>query len=145
MLWLRGGVNDVHHSQRLDVGLPTFAPSRAPVLGAPCWGENGWVVLLEVVVVLALVGLGLYTILRALTSHGSTATTSGPGQWRVTHYDVKGVTRVVVQKLSPGGANILNEHVVATIDTGDPEYDAKFLSATATARERRAMFETEEG
>ncbi len=100
--------------------------------------------LLEVVVVLALVGLGLYTILRALTSHGSTAITSGPGQWRTTHYDVKGVTRVVVQKLSPGGANILNEHVVATIDTGDPEYDAKFLSATATARERRAMFEAEE-
>jgi hypothetical protein len=105
--------------------------------------------LLEVVVVLALVGLGLYTILRALTSHGSTAITSGPGpsgpgQWRTTHYDVKGVTRVVVQKLSPGGANILNEHVVARIDTGDPDYDAKFLSATATARERRAMFEAEE-
>jgi hypothetical protein len=45
------------------------------------------VALLEVVVVLALVGLGLYTILRALTNHGSPPITSGPGQWRTTHYD----------------------------------------------------------
>ena len=55
------------------------------------------------------------------------------------------MTRVVVQKVSPGGTNILNEHVVATINTEDADYDAKFLAATATARERRAMFEAEEG
>ena len=79
---------------------------------------------------------------RLVTRPGAAA---GPGKWRTTYYDVKGVTRVVVQKVSPGGTNILNEHVVATISTEDADYDAKFLAATATARERRAMFEAEEG
>jgi hypothetical protein len=104
--------------------------------------------LVDVAAVLALVGLGLFVLLRVLLSSGAGTeqkTASGPGQWRTTHYDVKGVTRVVVQKLSSGGANLLNEHVVATISTDDPDYDAKFLAATATARERRAMFEAEEG
>ena len=50
----------------------------------------------------------------------------------------------MVQKLSPGGANILSEHVVTTIPVGDPDYDAKFLAAMSTARERRAMFESED-
>ena len=66
------------------------------------------------------------------------------GQWRVAHYDVKGFTRVVLQKVSLGGTNVLDEHVVVTIPINDPEYDMKFLAATATARERRAVFEAEE-
>lgn len=102
-------------------------------------------VLVEAAVVLAVVGLAFYVMLRLLMGRGSTGTAAGPGQWRTTYYDVKGVTRVVVQKVSPGGANILNEHVVATLNTEDPDYDAKFMAATATARERRAMFEAEEG
>jgi hypothetical protein len=39
---------------------------------------------------------------------------------------------------------VLNEHVVARIPVGDPEYDAKFMAAMAAARERRAVFEAEE-
>jgi hypothetical protein len=106
--------------------------------------------LVDVALVLAFVGIGLYALLRILMSSASATRTgsgaaAGPGHWRTTHYDVKGVTRVVVQKLSAGGTNLLNEHVVATISTDDPDYDAKFLAATATARERRAMFEAEEG
>jgi hypothetical protein len=103
--------------------------------------------LVDVAAVLALVGLGFYVLLRVLLSNDAGTkrrATAGPGQWRTTHYDVKGTTRVVVQKLSPGGAHVLNEHVVATISADDPDYDAKFLAATATARERRAMFEAEE-
>ena len=50
----------------------------------------------------------------------------------------------MVQKVSPGGANILSEHVVTTIRVDDPEYDSKFLAAMAAARERRAMFESED-
>src|SRR5689334_13927021 len=103
--------------------------------------------LVDVAMVLALVGLAFYVLLRVLLSGGSgtpRGTSAGPGLWRTTHYDVKGVTRVVVQKVSPGGTNLLNEHVVATISADDPDYDAKFLAATATARERRAMFEAED-
>ena len=46
--------------------------------------------------------------------------------------------------MSTGGANILDEHVVETLALGDPEYDAKFLAAMSTARERRALFESEQ-
>ncbi len=101
-------------------------------------------VLVEAAVVLGLAGLAFYMMLRLLMGRGS-STAGGAGEWRTTHYDVKGVTRVVVQKVSPGGTNILNEHVVATIKTDDADYDAKFMAANATARERRAMFEVEEG
>lgn len=146
---------------------PSAATGRAPpaVLGTMllvAWGVNGRkttefqphrhnepMVLAEAAVVLALVGLAFYVMLRLVTGRGSprdsTGAAAGPGKWRTTYYDVKGVTRVVVQKVSPGGTNILNEHVVATISTEDADYDAKFLAATATARERRAMFEAEEG
>ena len=51
----------------------------------------------------------------------------------------------MVQKTSPTGVNVLDEHSVATIRIDDPEYDAKFLAAMATARERRALFESEDG
>jgi hypothetical protein len=103
------------------------------------------VALLDVAVIFALIGLAFYVLLRVLMGLGRTGTVAGPGHWRTTHYDVKGVTRVVVQKVSPSNTDILNEHVVATISTEDPDYDAKFLAATARARERRAMFEAEEG
>ena len=112
--------------------------------------------LVDSVVVLGLVGLGCYVLFRVLAAAARPRTLSGsgsgsmagsvssPGVWRTHHYDAKGVTRVVVQKLSPAGTNLLNEHVVTTIPLADPEYDAKFLAAMATARERRAMFESED-
>jgi hypothetical protein len=102
------------------------------------------VVLGDALIVIGGLGLLLYVGIRALSGTGRKALTIGPGQWRTTHYDVKGITRVVVQKVSPGGANILSEHVVTTIRVDDPEYDAKFLAAMSAARERRAMFESED-
>ena len=101
-------------------------------------------VLADALVVLVVVGLLFYVGIRAVTGAGNRALSVGPGQWRTTHYDVKGNTRVVVQKVSPGGTNILNEHIVSTIRVDDPEYDTKFLAAMAAARERRSVFESED-
>jgi hypothetical protein len=102
-------------------------------------------VLVDAVVVLGVIGLVVYAGVRLLSRARYTLpAASSPGQWRATHYDVKGVTKVVLQKMSPTGANLLNEHVVATIPLDDPDYDTKFMTAMAAARERRAMFESEE-
>ncbi len=95
-------------------------------------------------VVLGLVALGVYVVVRAVLGTGRSRALPGPGQWRATHYDAKGLTHVVVQKISPGGTNILDEHVVATIRLDDPDYDSAFLAAMSAARERRAIFESEE-
>ena len=95
-------------------------------------------------VVLAVVALAVYVVVRAALGSGRSRALPGPGQWRATHYDARGATWVVVQTLSPGGTNILDEHLVATIRLDDPDYDSAFLAAMATARERRAIFETEE-
>jgi hypothetical protein len=102
------------------------------------------VVLADALIVLGVVGLLFYVGARAVSGAGRKTLAVGPGQWRTTHYDVKGITRIVVQKVSPGGTNILSEHVVTTIRVDDPDYDAKFLAAMSTARERRAMFESED-
>ena len=102
-------------------------------------------VLIDAVFVLGVVALVVYGAVRLLSrARYQLPTPSSAGVWKATHYDVKGSTRVVLQKLSTGGTNLLNEHVIATIPLDDPEYDAKFMTAMATARERRAMFETEE-
>ena len=68
----------------------------------------------------------------------------GPGHWRAAHYDAKGVTRVVVQKVSATGVNKLDEHVVAELRRDDPDYDSRFLEAMSTARQRQSLFEAEE-
>ncbi len=66
------------------------------------------------------------------------------GHWETHHHDVKGVTRIVVRKVSPNGTNILDEHEVATIPVDAEDYDTRFLTAMATARERAALFESEQ-
>lgn len=103
-------------------------------------------VLLEAALVVGIAAVVIYGTVMLLTrsSQDRRARGVGPGVFQVTHYDVKGDTRVVVQKLSPGGTNLLDEHVIATLPVDDPDYDAKFLAAMATARERRALFETEQ-
>ncbi len=67
------------------------------------------------------------------------------GRWETHHHDVRGVTRVVVRRVSPNGTNILDEHQVAEIPTDAPDYDTRFMTAMATARERVALFEAEQG
>jgi len=102
-------------------------------------------VLFDAVIVLGVIALAVYGVTRVLAhARYQLPTASSPGQWRATHYDAKGATKVVLQKMSPTGANLLNEHVVATIPLDDPDYDTKFMTAMAAARERRAMFESEE-
>ena len=99
--------------------------------------------MLEGLLIVGALGLLLYAVIRALE------TRSGPpavaaGHWRVDHYDANGHTRVVVRKVSPGRAQVLDEHVIAEIAVNDPEYDELFMTAMATARQRKAIFETEE-
>jgi hypothetical protein len=100
-------------------------------------------VMLEGLLIVGALGLLLYAVIRALeTKPGHPAVTAG--HWRVAHYDVTGHTRVVVHKVRPGGAQVLDEHVIAEIPVDDPEYDELFMTAMATARQRKAIFETEE-
>jgi hypothetical protein len=99
--------------------------------------------MLEGLLSLGAMGLLLYAAIRALQSrsaHPAVAT----GQWRTAHYDVNGRTRVVVHKVRSGGAQVLDEHVIAEIPVNDPDYDILFMTAMATARQRKAIFETEE-
>lgn len=100
-------------------------------------------VMVEGLLIVGALGLLLYAVIRALESRsGHPAVTAG--QWRVAHYDVNGRTRVVVHKVRPGGAQVLDEHVIAEISVTDPDYDELFMTAMATARQRKAIFETEE-
>jgi hypothetical protein len=102
-------------------------------------------VLLEAAVVIGIFCVIVGGAIRLLTrppEHQRPALAAG--QWRAVHYDVKGDTHVVLQKVSASGANVLDEHVVATIPVDDPEYEARFLAAMSAARERRALFDTEE-
>jgi hypothetical protein len=67
-----------------------------------------------------------------------------PVRWRVTHHDADGETRVVLQKYGDRGDRVLGQHVVGTVRLDDPDYDAAFLAVMETARQRRALFESEE-
>ncbi|MDX6324471.1 MAG: hypothetical protein QOK15_825 [Nocardioidaceae bacterium] len=100
---------------------------------------------LDAVVVILVVGALVYgTVTLLARARDQGAPGRGPVEWRVNHRDVHGETRVVLQKVSPGGISILAEHVVAAIPVDDPAYDEKFLTAMNAARERRALFESEE-
>jgi len=99
--------------------------------------------MLEGLLSVGAMGLLLYAVIRALQSRPGPPAVSA-GQWRTAHYDVNGRTRVVVHKVAPGGAQVLDEHVIAEIPVNEPEYDVLFMTAMATARQRKAIFETEE-
>ena len=102
-------------------------------------------VILEAAFVLAVLGLITYATIRLLTrSQDEQPPVSLAGHWRVAHHDVKGETHVILQKHALGSGKVLDEHVIATVRVDDPDYDAKFLAAMSAARERRALFETED-
>jgi hypothetical protein len=106
--------------------------------------ENARVVILEAVAVLGLVAILAYAAIAFLTTRlGVKATTTESGRWRVAHFDKDRRTRVVVQKVTDGGG-VLDEHLVDTIPVDDPEYDQRFLAAMSAARQRQALFESEE-
>jgi len=96
-----------------------------------------------VIGVLALVVFGALTLFMGRRGKEQPAPV-GTGQWRATHYDAKGLTRVVVQKVSATGVNLLDEHVVAELHRDDPDYDTKFMEAMDAARQRQAVFQSEE-
>jgi hypothetical protein len=101
-------------------------------------------VLLEAAFVIGMVSVFVYATIWLLTrSRAPQRPVSPAGKWRAVHYDVKGQTRVALQKVASSGVKI-DEHVIATIPVDDPDYDAKFLTAMSSARERRALFETED-
>jgi hypothetical protein len=103
---------------------------------------------MDAAVVLGVMSVCLYLVFRAvLFTQGGAADkleASSGGVWQTAHYDRRGVTRVVVRKTSPGG-QLLDEHVVGEIPIGEADYDQRFLAAMATARERQALFESEDG
>jgi hypothetical protein len=103
--------------------------------------------MLEAAVVVGVLALVVYATIRLLTRPPGPARASRPavpaGEWRVDHVDVDGCTRVLLQKVLPGSGQVVDEHVVASIPVDDPDYEATFLGAMATARERRALFESE--
>ena len=100
--------------------------------------------MLEAVVLIGVVGLVIFWMTSLLLR----SSTSGPqvtpaGTWRVAHYDAKGETRVVLQKVRDGDTRVLDEHVVGSIRTDAPDYDEKYLAAMDAARQRQALFEAE--
>lgn len=102
--------------------------------------------MLEAAAVVVLLGLVVFGAATMWMSRGRPEREPvGSGRWRAAHYDVGGSTRVVVQKLSATGVNLLDEHVVAELPREAPDFEERFLEAMATARQRQSLFEAEEG
>ena len=99
--------------------------------------------MVEGLLIVGTLGVLLYAVIRALESRPGPPAVAA-GHWRTAHYEVEGHTRVVVHKVSTGGTHVLDEHVIAEIAVTDPDYDELFMTAMATARQRKAIFETEE-
>jgi hypothetical protein len=117
----------------------TLAPGEASA-------HNRHMVVLEAVIVIGLVGMLVFwmtSLLLRSTSQGPQV--SPAGRWRVAHYDVKGETRVVLQKVREGDTRVIDEHMITSVRSDDPEYDDKFLAAMNAARQRQALFEAEDG
>ncbi len=103
-------------------------------------------VMLEAAIVIGVVGLLVFWVASLLLRSASQGPQVSPaGTWRVAHYDAKGETRVVLQKVREGDTRVIDEHVITSIRADDPEYDAKFLAAMDAARQRQALFEAEDG
>ena len=101
--------------------------------------------MLEAAAVIGLVAVVVLVIATFVMSHAKPVREPvGSGHWRATHYEADGVTRVVVQKVSATGVNLLDEHVVAELHRDDADFDSRFLEAMSTARQRQSVFEAEE-
>jgi hypothetical protein len=104
------------------------------------------VAMVKGVLVVGIICVLLYVLVRALLSSRRPAPhpALNAGRWRTTHFDVDGRTKVVVHRVTPAGTHVLDEHVIAEIPVSDPDYDELFMTAMATARQRQAIFESEE-
>jgi hypothetical protein len=102
--------------------------------------------MVEAVILIGLVGLLIFWVTSFLLRPASQGPQVSPaGRWRVAHYDAKGETRIVLQKTREGDTRVLDEHVIASVRSDDPEFDGKFLAAMDAARQRQALFEAEDG
>ena len=103
-------------------------------------------VMVEAVILIGLVGLMIFWMTSLLLRSPSQGPQFSPsGTWRVAHYDAKGETCVVLQKVREGDTKVLDEHVITSVRSDDPEYDDKFLAAMNLARQRQALFDAEDG
>jgi hypothetical protein len=101
---------------------------------------------LDVPVALGLAGVIIFVTISMLmrrVERPPVLSTAG-ARWQVAHFEADHATHVVVRKVLPDGATVIDQHLIATLAEDDPEYDAKFLEAMAQARERLALFESEE-
>jgi hypothetical protein len=103
-------------------------------------------VLLEAAVVLGIVGVIIYVTISLLMRglDRPRALPGAGGRWQTAHFAIDGETRVVVRKILPDGATVVDEHQVARVAEDDPDYDQKFLEAMSLARQRLALYESEE-
>ncbi len=67
-----------------------------------------------------------------------------PARWRVAHVSREGVTHVLVRREVASTGQVLDEREVVTVNDDDPDYDAKFMEAIATARARADVFNDED-
>jgi len=103
-------------------------------------------IMVEAVVVVGLAGLIVFWVTSLLLRAANQGPRVSPvGRWRVAHYDAEGATRVVLQKVRDGDTRVLDEHVITSVRPDDPDYDDKFLAAMNAARQRQALFESEDG
>jgi hypothetical protein len=101
---------------------------------------------LDGVVILGIVGVIIY-VTTSLLMRGveqPRLRSAAGGRWQVTHFARDGQTHIVVRKVLDDGATVVDEHHVASVVEDDPDFDARFLEAMAQARERAALFESEE-
>lgn len=101
---------------------------------------------IEVLFALGIVALVVYGTIVAVTSsekRGAQSAIAG-ARWEAAHVAADHTTRVVVRKVVPTTGAVLDEHLVAVVADDDPNYDAKFLEAMAEARQRVALFESED-
>ena len=101
--------------------------------------------LVKAVVLLGILGVLGYAVSGLAGRLTARRTLPGsPGHWQVAHFAKDGHTHVVVRKVGPDGVNLVDEHLIAAVPEQDPNYDARFLEAMAQARERAALYESEE-
>ena len=101
--------------------------------------------LVKAVVLLGLVGV-VFVVVSGLARRpgGARALPGSAGRWQAAHFAQSGHTHVVVRKVSPDGVTVVDEHLIAAVPEQDPDYDAQFLQAMAQARERAALYQSEE-
>jgi hypothetical protein len=101
--------------------------------------------LVRLVVLLGLVAVAVVLVSGYARRAGQPRPLPGAaGRWQVAHFAKAGHTQVVVRKVSPDGVTLVDERLIAAVPEQDPDYDAHFLEAMAQARERAALYQSEE-